>query len=80
MAIVSRFWVMSLQAGVLILVVLLARMLLKKYPKIYTYCLWTLVGLRLLCPVFIETPFSLQPDYTRFSNAVQEQMVLQITA
>ncbi|MBE5949881.1 MAG: hypothetical protein E7261_12815 [Lachnospiraceae bacterium] len=75
MAIVSRFWMMSLQAGILILIVLLARMLLKKYPKIYTYCLWALVGLRLLCPVFIETPFSLQPDYTRLSNTVQEQMV-----
>lgn len=74
MTIVNRLWMMSLQAGVLILVVLLARIILKKYSKIYTYCLWILVGFRLLCPIFIETPFSLQPDYARFSNAVQEQM------
>lgn len=74
MTIVNRLWMMSLQAGVLIMVVLLARIILKKYSKIYTYCLWILVGFRLLCPIFIETPFSLQPDYARFSNAVQEQM------
>ena len=68
--IVSRFWVMSLQAGILILIVLLARLLLKKYPKIYTYCLWALVGLRLLCPVFIETSYSLQPDMQGFVETV----------
>ncbi len=61
-----RLWSMSIQACVLILIVLAARRLLKKYPKIYVYVLWGLVGLRLLCPVFIETSFSLQPDIGGF--------------
>lgn len=69
--IVSRLWMMSLQACALILIVLLARRLFKKYPKIYSYCLWILVGARLLCPVFIEAPFSLQPDLPSYSEAVQ---------
>ncbi|MBO5228903.1 MAG: M56 family metallopeptidase, partial [Lachnospiraceae bacterium] len=60
--IIERLWVMSLQACVLIMIVLIAGAFLKKYPKGYAYCLWALVGLRLLCPVFIETSFSLQPD------------------
>ena len=63
--IVSRLWSMSLQAGILILVILAVRFLLKKYPKIYTYSLWMLAGIRLLCPVFVETPFSLQPETVR---------------
>lgn len=65
-AIIVRFWVMSLQACILIFIVLVARALLKRYPKVYGYCLWSLVGLRLLCPVFIEAPFSLQPDMQKF--------------
>ncbi len=64
--VIVRLWVMSLQACILIFVVLMARALLKKYPKVYAYCLWGLVGLRLLCPVFIETSFSLQPDMQNF--------------
>lgn len=63
---IERFWVMSLQACVLIIIVLIAGAFLKKYPKVYAYCLWALVGLRLLCPVFIETSFSLQPDVQGF--------------
>ena len=60
LGVISRLWSMSLQAGVLILVVLAVRFFLSKYPKVYTYFLWMLVGIRLLCPVFVETPFSLQ--------------------
>lgn len=59
---VSKLWSMSLQADLLILVVLTVRFFLKKYPKAYVYFLWMLVGVRLLCPVFVETPFSLQPE------------------
>ncbi len=53
---------MSLQACVLIVIILIVRSFLKRYPKIYSYCLWILVGIRLLCPIFVETSFSLQPE------------------
>ncbi len=75
MEVISSLWLMSLQACILILTVLVVRSCLKKYPKIYTYALWALVGIRLLCPVFIETQFSLQPDYAMFSEEMQEQTV-----
>lgn len=67
----SRLWIMSLQSCVLILLVLLAGKLLKKYPKIYSYWLWILVGVRLLCPVLMEAPFSLQPDLPGYSDMLR---------
>lgn len=68
----SRLWMMSLQACALIVVVLIARFFLKKYPKIISYSLWILVGVRLLCPAWVESPFSIQPDYGTFSDIMQE--------
>ena len=50
---------MSVTASVVILFVLLARLLLKKAPKIFSYALWAVVLFRLLCPVSIATGFSL---------------------
>jgi len=50
---------MSLTAGIVIILVLLARMLLKTAPKIFSYALWTVVLFRLLCPVSFSTNFSL---------------------
>lgn len=71
LGVISRLWSMSLQAGVLILVVLSVRFFLRRYPKVYTYFLWMLVGIRLLCPVFVETPFSLQPETLRPEGIVR---------
>lgn len=71
MRVISNLWSMSLQAGILILVVLTVRFFLKKYPKGYMYFLWLLVGVRLLCPVFVEAPFSLQPETIRPEGIVQ---------
>lgn len=78
--IVSRLWLMSLQAGVLILVVMLARAALKNYSKIYSYLLWILVGLRLLCPVLVESPLSLQPAPGQVFDAVQNREAERQTA
>ncbi|MDY3282727.1 M56 family metallopeptidase [Dysosmobacter sp.] len=50
---------MSVTAGAAILFVLLARLLLKKAPKIFSYALWAVVLFRLLCPVSVATGFSL---------------------
>lgn len=63
-----RLWAMSLQASILILIVLAVRFFLGKYPRIYSYCLWILVGIRLLCPIWVESPFSLQPDLSVYSG------------
>ena len=50
---------MSVTASVVIVFVLLARLLLKKAPKIFSYALWAVVLFRLLCPVSITTNLSL---------------------
>ena len=49
-------------------IVLLARLFLKKQPKIYSYCLWAVVLLRLLCPVSISMPVSLLPAMPSVEN------------
>lgn len=50
---------MNLTASVVIVLVLLVRLLLKKAPKVISYALWGIVLVRLLCPVSIESDFSL---------------------
>lgn len=53
---------MSLTATVVIVAVCLARLFLKRAPKIYSYLLWALVLFRLLCPISLVTSFSVIPD------------------
>ncbi|MBP5262672.1 MAG: hypothetical protein J6Z43_11160 [Clostridiales bacterium] len=50
---------MSLTGSIVILVVMSARMIMKKMPKKYMYLLWAVVGFRLLCPVTLESSFSI---------------------
>lgn len=56
---------MSFTAGVTILVVLLARLLLKRAPKIFSYLLWGIVLFRLLCPVTFSSSVSLLRIFDR---------------
>lgn len=46
-----RIFNMSVTAGIVILFVLLARLLLRRAPKVFSYALWSVVLFRLLCPV-----------------------------
>lgn len=50
---------MSITASIVIVFVLLARLLLKKTPKAFSYALWAVVLFRLLCPVSISSNLSL---------------------
>lgn len=50
---------MSIGASCVILVVLLLRLVLRRAPKKYSYLLWSVVGLRLCCPVSFSSVFSL---------------------
>ena len=49
---------MELAAAAVILAVLLARLLLRRAPKKWSYLLWAVVAFRLICPVSISAPFS----------------------
>lgn len=55
---------MSKTGSLVILAVLLARLLLKKVPKVFSYALWAVVLFRLLCPVSFEAQMSLLPKQT----------------
>ncbi|MCL2125948.1 MAG: M56 family metallopeptidase, partial [Oscillospiraceae bacterium] len=56
---------MSLTGTIVIAAVCIARLPLKKAPKIISYCLWAVVAFRLICPFSIESAFSLLPINTQ---------------
>ena len=57
-AVFTRILNMSLTGSIVIAVVLLARLFLKRAPKIYSYALWAVVLFRLLCPLSITAGLS----------------------
>lgn len=59
---------MSKTAAVVISVVLLARLFLKKAPKVFSYALWAVVLFRLLCPFSLEAPVSIMPQIPATSS------------
>ena len=63
---------MSLTASYVALAVIVARLLLKKVPKIFSYALWAVVLFRLVCPFSFESSFSLIPSKT---EAIPQNMV-----
>lgn len=69
---IETLWLMSIQACILILVVLLVRIVLQNYKKVYSYSLWFLVLVRLLCPIFIESNWSLQPNISIMNEKTED--------
>ncbi len=57
----SSVLTMSVSASLVILCVLLVRLLLRRAPRVFSYVLWAVVLLRLLCPVTIESPIAIVP-------------------
>ena len=53
---------MSITASWLVLAVIVIRLLLKSAPKAITVFMWALVGIRLACPLSLESIFSLIPS------------------
>lgn len=68
-------WNMSIQAGLVVLAVLLARQIFRllKIPKKYAYALWTIPFLRFICPWSIESVFSVLPEQS--SNVISDRQV-----
>ena len=48
----------NIVVSVVILIVLFARLLLKRAPKIYSYVLWFAVGFRMMFDVAFQTKFN----------------------
>ena len=49
---------MSIAAGIIIIIVMLVRLLLKRAPKTFSYALWGIVLFRLLCPFSFSSTLS----------------------
>ena len=64
---------MSLTGSAVILVVILARLLLKRFPKIFSYALWAVVLFRLLCPVSLSASLSMLDWFRPEVTAVSER-------
>ena len=56
--------VLNLSIGAIlpILLVLAARLMLRRAPRVITYALWAVVLIRLLLPVSIELPAAVLPN------------------
>ena len=52
----------SITASWLVLVILVLRLLLRKVPRWIFCLLWAMVAVRLVCPVFLESPYSMVPN------------------
>ncbi len=63
---------MSAVGSIVIFTVVIVRFFLKNAPKFYSYLLWAIVLLRLLCPFTVESPLSTIPGELPFDSAVEE--------
>lgn len=67
-ALLEKILSLSITASFLMVAVIVLRLLLKKSPKGMRYFLWAMVGLRLVFPFEIESPFSVLPSKTELKN------------
>lgn len=75
---------MSITGTLVILAVFILRLLMKRLPRIYSYLLWSVVLLRLICPFAIEADFGIIPNIRLMEERTQEKapegMILQADA
>ena len=73
----SQVWIkvvnLSIQASWLVLVIILFRLAAAKAPKWSRILLWGLVGIRLVCPVTLESMLSLVPSAETISPDIMTQ-------
>lgn len=62
---------MSATASVVVLAVLTARVFMRRLPKIYSYLLWAIVGIRLCVPVTFESRFSIFNLFAKTEAQIQ---------
>lgn len=53
------FFNMTITGSYIILAIILIRLLLHKAPKIFSYCLWIVAGIRLICPFSFSSVLSI---------------------
>lgn len=77
----SKLLSMSIAASIMILAVIIIRLTLKKAPRWTVLVLWLFVGLRLICPLSFDNPYSLQPKFeeTEYSVVMPDGTFEEIT-
>ena len=66
---------MSISASYIVLAVFLLRLLLKKAPKWIAVVLWGVVAIRLICPISLESIFSLIPSAETVSPDIMTEQI-----
>lgn len=69
-----RIFLLQVQVSAAVLLVCLLRLGMKKMPKVYSYVLWLLIFLRLLCPISLKTDFALLPGSDESAAWVEAQL------
>ncbi len=64
--------VLQIQIGIVVLLALVLQGIMKKVPRIYSYVLWVLVFVRLLCPITIESGFGLVPSGQQWHSLFEQ--------
>ena len=64
---------MSISSGYIVIVVLFLRLLFKKAPKWITVVLWGIVAIRMVCPISLESVFSLIPSSETISPYIMTE-------
>ncbi|MBQ3182352.1 MAG: hypothetical protein IJB24_02625 [Clostridia bacterium] len=69
--IIENLFKMSLTASVVILAILLARLFMRRCPKIYSYLLWSIAGIRLCIPFSLESRLSIFNLFNKTETQIQ---------
>lgn len=64
---------LEIQVGLAVMIVLPARVAMRKLPKVYSYLLWLLVFARLLVPVSFESRVALMPSFAGSGRWLEER-------
>ncbi|MGN1148600.1 MAG: M56 family metallopeptidase [Lachnospiraceae bacterium] len=78
---IEKWLLLQVQVAIMVLVILVLRQCMKKLPKVYSYALWLLVFVRLLCPVTLESRVSLIPsgqEWSALFTSLEERTGLDI--
>ncbi|MBQ9887527.1 MAG: hypothetical protein IJM37_11820 [Lachnospiraceae bacterium] len=70
----SEILKMSITASYCVIAVLLLRLILKRFPKIYSYVLWVVVFFRMVFPFSIKSTFSMLKPGTKLMHAINPEL------
>lgn len=70
----------SIAVCVVILTVFAVRLFLRSAPKKYSYILWSIVGIYLLCPIRLSSPISIYSLINNVSDTFLEHHSLSLNA